>query len=300
MLSSQRFFANKLVNFGAAWFASTRPASGVEAGAGQGKDKKVIDQKTLDYLQKRIKERKGRGILDKENYRVDIGLLMNREPIFLQFEEKEMEGLKFRLKYGKKYKLLHPVPKEMTEFSEKEPSEGVSEGIDDLPTHELVHPDGTRVTYSANSKIYTKVDPDITDPKSIQYASVYRVYLMVKEKATQKWAFPSTHMVEKATFGNSKTTLFDKVSLNKWQAVFPLNTPACVVKRDLTEEEKKDPLNKRAVGVKTFYFIGYHHTGTVSINEELYDDYAWVTRLELNQYLDRDSYNNFVHALSLY
>jgi hypothetical protein len=300
MLPFQRFVTKRLCNFSLASFANVTPPQ-QQTDLNKRPVRKAIDQETLEYLQKRIKTSKGQGILDKENYRVDVGLLINRQPIFLQFAEKEMEATKFRYRFSKKYKLMMPLPKELLEFTEKEPSaEGGGEVTDELPTHEIVYPDGTRITYSGNSKYFTKVDPNVTDKKSIQYASDYRVYLMVKDKESQKWTFPSTFMADKATFSNSKNQLFETISQNKWKATFAVHTPVCVTKRELTESEKKNVLNKKAIGVKTFYFIAYHESGQVSLNPELYDDYAWVTRLELNQYLDKASYDNIVHSIALY
>lgn len=297
MFFRQRFLVRSLYCFRTATFAEKQGLDLPPEAPAQ-PEKKGIDAKTFEYLQQRMKATQGRAILDKQNFRIDLGLLISRDPIFLTIEDKEMEGLKFRLKISKKYKLMLPIAKELTEFQEKDTPP--SEGIDDLPTHEIVRPDGTRVTYSGNSKIYTKVDPEVMDNKSIQYAGAYRTHLMFKDKKTQKWVFPSINMTEKATFTNTKANLFSTVSNSKWEVVYPTHNPMCVAKRGLTDEEKKDPMNRRAVGVKTFYFPALHEQGKILINDELYDDYAWVTRLELNKYLDRETYTNMVNSILLY
>jgi len=297
-LPFQRFLARRLCNFSIASFSNgkTLPDQDPE----KKPQRKVIDQETLEYLQRRIKTSKGKGILDRENFRVDVGLLICRLPILLQFEDKEVEAQKFRLKYEKKYKLMIPLAKELLDFNEKEPTQGGGEGTDELPTHEIVYPDGTRITYCGNSKLFEKVDPTITDRRSIQYAGDYRVFLMFKDKNTQKWVFPTQYMADKATFNHSKTQLLDSVTQNKWKAVFAMHRPVCVTKQDLSELDKKSIINKKAIGVKTFYFMAYHDHGQIHLNTNLYDDYAWVPRLELNQYLDKSSYDNIVHSLALY
>lgn len=75
--------------------------------------------------------------------------------------------------------------------------------------------------------------------------------------------------------------------------------PSLVVRKDIPEEElENNRLLRRCRGRKICYFNGYHLSGKIQVNKDLYDDYAWVSRHELPKYLDEDQYKEIVHATS--
>lgn len=60
-------------------------------------------------------------------------------------------------------------------------------------------------------------DPTITnDFHSIQNASSYTNYLIVKNKVTNNWGFPTMPVEDKYSFEEMKKHMFKKLSENKW------------------------------------------------------------------------------------
>ena len=127
-----------------------------------------------------------------------------------------------------------------------------------------------------------------------------RCYFLVKEKETGKWVFPQLALLDKIPFVDGRVQLFGKLSEGRWEVAHGELYPEVITKRELTETERRDPRNKRIRGVKTYYFDAKFFKGTMGVNKDIYDDYAWVTRLELNKYFDRDQYKTFVNFLGIY
>ena len=72
--------------------------------------------------------------------------------------------------------------------------------IDNYPTHKYTDPTtGEETEYSAASKHYSKVDPTIQDRQSLHYAGEDRTYLVMRNKYTKEWEFPTGKM----NFGHS-------------------------------------------------------------------------------------------------
>jgi len=59
--------------------------------------------------------------------------------------------------------------------------------LDNFPTHF----DSEGKEYCAASKNYKLVDPECSDVQSMHYASEDRTYLVVKNKFTDQWEFPT-------------------------------------------------------------------------------------------------------------
>jgi hypothetical protein len=263
--------------------------------------KETIDAETLKFLQERIKSKKSKITLDKEDFRIDCGLIIERNPIFLHLDKDEMEQMKLRHKYNKKYKRYFPITKELMDFRETPPNEEIEKAdLENFDTHIKENSDGTRETYAAHSKLYNKADPNVTDKHSLQYAGANRVYLLVKEKGSTKWMFPTFYIEDKSNFSTAKDNAFSLLSEGKWRIYYPVPLPVLLTKRELTQEEKQDSVNRKAVGIKTYYFPATHLRGRIHLNPEFYEDYSWVPRLELNQFFDREDYNKFVHSTLLY
>lgn len=209
-----------------------------------------------------------------------------------------MELFKFRHTLSEKYKTKLDIPKEMLEFNEKHPTEEYErQNTDNIQTHAKKLDNGEIINYSANSKQFKQTDPNITDPHSIQYAPCNRTYLMVKEKTSGNWVFPTRPIIEKETFSDGKVTLFEQFSNKQWSVFYTTVYPSLCEKRDLTTVEKRHPMNKKCVGVKCFYFYATHLQGVISFQQDLYSDYAWVTKMDLNKYMNKERYNLFIHSL---
>lgn len=52
--------------------------------------------------------------------------------------------------------------------------------------------------------------------------------------------------------------------------------------------------------MRTLYFHGFHYKGIAKLNEENddYDDYAWVPKYEMNQYLNEDYFNVIINSMT--
>lgn len=246
----------------------------------------------------RFRRLKQRFASTKDLYRVDVGLIIDRPPIFLNFSPLEMENLKYRSYLNKKYKYFPTIPKELLEF--KISAGGLSPNFENQMTHKKENSDGTHEYYCENSKVFSEVDPTVMNTKSIQRAGNYKVYMIFKNAETGNWEFPSLHLLENQTFKEARAVLFDAISSGRWQISHYPTEPFVFMQRDFTLKEKEDARNKKLNGVKTFYFAASHLEGIMKINLNTYSDYAWVTKYELNQYFTKEMYFKFIHSLVLY
>ena len=266
-------------------------------------DKKKDDfelSKTSELALDRFRKMKQKFSVTKDQFRVDVGLVIDRPPIFLNLSDKEMQYLKYRTALEKKYKIIPPVPKDLADY----PLEKFGARLPVTPENKATHmrdlDDGTEEYYCEHSKVFFEVDPTVTKQRSIQRAANYRVYLLVKNKETNEWEFPSFVVLESEKFEDARMKFFRFLSNDIWKInYFPVE-PFVWKAREFTAEEKKDPRNKKLNGVKIFYFAASHKEGVVEINDKLYSDFAWTTKLEANQYLTRENYKTFIHSLALY
>lgn len=146
----------------------------------------------------KLKKMKNRFIGTSDDYRVDGGLIIERSPIFLNLNDQEIEYLKLRTKMEKKLKLRVDFPKELTNFELKYRGENIADKLEEnFKTH---YDPATETHYCSNSKLFKNVDPAIDDPTSIQNAPNYRVYLLVKDKLTGNWEFPTFNLLEQEKY----------------------------------------------------------------------------------------------------
>ena len=255
--------------------------------------------KTSEITLEKLRRLKQRFAMTRDQYRVDFGLVIDRAPIFLHHTDKEMELMKYRNYLEKKFKSFPATPPELIEFQMEKMSDAAN-AIENHKTHCIPKEDGTEEYYCENSKLYYETDPDVMNPKSIQRAPNYKVYLLVKNRETNSWEFPSFYVLESEKFVDARNKFFGFLSNNNWKIVYYPLEPFVFKTREFSNEEKQDPRNKKMKGVKTFYFAASHSDGKVEINPRLYPDYVWSSRLELNQYLTRESYKTFVNSLSIY
>jgi len=106
--------------------------------------------------------------------------------------------------------------------------------LDNFATHK--DEDGNK--YCAASKHFTKADPACPDTHSLHYAGEDRVYLLLKNKYTGKWEFPTQKIMIGQTFLRAKQNLFVDYSKNAWKVKFYGSLPMVHTIRDMTEAEK--------------------------------------------------------------
>ena len=166
----------------------------------------------MKYLQEKQKKR-SKHVLDKEDYKIDCGILIDRALIFLYANEKKLNWIKFRLKYYRKYNLFSSLPKDLMEFQTIDPNEEFNAtSKDNIETHEQKIDLDTYIRYHSSSKHFSKSNPNITDKKSIQYRGANRVYLLLKDKQSGKWTFPITFVEDTITFTETKMKLIEDLS----------------------------------------------------------------------------------------
>lgn len=179
--------------------------------------------------------------------------------------------------------------------------------IDNFPTHEkrTIDPKtGETVvqSYCASSKNFAKVDPRCSDRHSIHYAAEDRTYLILRNKYTGRWEFPTTKIILGTTFFRGKQDLFSRLTKDEWKIKFIGSLPMVHTLRDFTIAEQEDSQNQGMRGVRTYFFGAHHHRGLPEIDfanpENPHDDYLWIPKRQLNEYFTREYHEAFVSALS--
>ena len=169
----------------------------------------------------------------RDLFRVDVGLMIMRTPIFLHMRQPDIDMLKMRSEIMNEYycnfKKYVKEYAEVTQLNESifaENSYASDMNLDNYPTHEYTDPaTGETHTYCAASKNYAKVDPNCSDPRSLHYASEDRTYFLVRNKFTKEWQFPTGQMMFGTTFLRAKHNLFTQLSEEKWKVKYDGNLP---------------------------------------------------------------------------
>ena len=131
-------------------------------------------------------------VFSRDGFRIDVGLMIMRPPIFLHMRDPDIELLKLRSRVMNEYycdfKKYIKEYGEVTQLNESiyaENSYASQMNLDNYPTHEYTDPATGEVhSYCAASKNYAKVDPNCTDWRSIHYAAEDRTYFLVRNKYT--------------------------------------------------------------------------------------------------------------------
>lgn len=103
-------------------------------------------------------------------------------------------------------------------------------------------------------------DPDVWDPHSLHYAAGNKVYLLLKNKFTQEWEFPTGSFYFGQSFYKAWSNLFYEFAKD-WTIGHIGWTPFMHTIRDLTEAELEQIVNKNYNGVRTYYFLSCHRRG---------------------------------------
>jgi len=139
-------------------------------------------------------------VFSRDFMRVDVGLMIQRAPIFLTMRERDVNYLKYKMDIMNEYYCNQRV--HMDEFEElSKLNEDIlgdnpyssKMNLDNFPTHKVPGSNPPE-EYCAASKYYQNVDPAMQDRRTIHYAAEDRTYMIVRNKYTQEWEFPTAKM----------------------------------------------------------------------------------------------------------
>lgn len=208
-------------------------------------------------------------VFTRDHMRVDVGLMIQRSPIFVRMRQNDINFLKDRQLMMNEYGC--DVRGFINEFNE---TSKLNEdllannpyasrmNIDNYPTHKYVDPETKEErTYCAASKQWSLVDPYCLDRKNFHYAGEDRVYLIMKNRYTAEWEFPITKMNFGQTFFRAKMDLFQQLTDNKWRIKFFGSSPLLHTLREFTPIEHEDKQNHTLKGVRTYWFGAHHWRG---------------------------------------
>lgn len=175
--------------------------------------------------------------------------------------------------------------------------------LDNFPSHQILDEStGEMRQYYGASKYFKNVDPKVTDPKSLHNASCHTTYLLLKNRNTQEWEFPTTEMYVGETFLRAKQNILNSLLDNEESMLVKyLNLyPSLATLRQLTEAEQEEDRNYDKKGVRTYYFEAHHWRGlpTFHLDKTKYEDFAWVPKLHFRNYMQRDYFDIFGRACS--
>ena len=199
----------------------------------------------------------------RDKMRIDVGLMIQRPPIFVRMRDNDVNFLKERQALMEEY--YCDTKQFVEEFNEvaKLNEDCLANNpyvsrmnIDNYPTHKLGDD-----TYCAASKQWSLVDPACKDQKSLHYAGEDRVYLIVKNRYTGDWEFPITKLNIGQSFFRAKYNLFNTLTDNKWRIKFFGSSPLLHTLREFTPIETEDKLNTDLKGVRTYWFGAHHWRG---------------------------------------
>lgn len=233
-------------------------------------------------------------VVSSDFYRVDVGVILCRRPIFFDMEDYEYEKIKWQYKINMKYNLYPAVTKELMDFDRTD-IEKPSSTSDDNPTHIRRNANAKHTYFWPNSKYFKYVNPDVEDYHSIQNAPLYNVYFLCKKNG--KWSFPETPARMDQSLSITKERLYERFSKKEYKILFTSKYPLCVKKEDLPEEEvEKNEFYNKCIGKKIFYYQAFHDFGpTKKVHE--YEDYAWVPKPKMNKFLNQPDFDFFMKLL---
>lgn len=157
-----------------------------------------------------------------------------------------------------------------------------------------------RTFYYGKSKEYYHCDPNVDDPSSIQNASCYTVYLLLKSKDSGEWVFPTMAMPQYQTFDLMKDDLRDDFCKKDMLIQFVKRFPsASSIEKFTREDLDNSSLCRRLNGRKVFYYEAYHESGEVQLNPKYYTEQAWVPIPHLSRYLTVEQWNKYRPLLPL-
>lgn len=257
----------------------------------------------------------GFNVFSRDQMRVDVGLLIQRAPIFMTMRDRDVHFMKFKNDIMNEYycnqRQFADEFEEVSKLNEDVLGDNPYSSkmnLDNYPTHRVwgSEPGNTAGEYCAASKYYSNVDPNMADRRTIHYAGEDRTYLIVKSKHTGEWEFPTGRFNFGQTFMRAKQNLFQTIAQDAqkpddtiWKIKYFGQAPIAATIRELTPFEKQDKTSQSLKGVRTYYFQANHWRGLPAIaNESDWADFAWIPKRQLNEYFERDYYEIFIHSTS--
>lgn len=262
-------------------------------------------------------------VFSRDFMRVDVGLMIQRPPIFLTVRDRDVKFLKYKNDIMNEYycnaKQFSDEFEEVSKLNEDILADNPYSSkmnLDNYPTHK-VPGSNPAIEYAAASKYFGNVDPNMQDRKTIHYAAEDRTYMIVRNRYTLEWEFPTGKMNFGQTFMRGKQNLFNVIAHDPspqssgianttWKVKYFGNAPIAATIREFTQAERVQPENKMLKGVRTFFFQAHHWRGLPSISpgdlpeapNHDYDDFAWVPKRQLNEYFSKDYFEVFAKATS--
>lgn len=191
-------------------------------------------------------------VFSRDLMRVDVGLLIQRPPIFLTMRDRDVHYLKFKNDIMNEYycnqKQFQEEFEEVSKLNEDVLSDNPYNSkmnLDNYPTYR-VPGSNPPVEYAAASKYFVNVDPKIQDRRTIHYAGEDRTYMIVKNRYTQTWEFPTAKMNFGQTFMRGKQNLFNVLAFDSnagptntsWKVKYFGTAPVAATIREFTPVEK--------------------------------------------------------------
>lgn len=236
--------------------------------------------------------------LTKDYYRIDLGIIITRQPIFLNYTPQELDNFKLRHELYKKYNHYTKIPGEILDFNLDDPFiKSVEKVLDNKVTHEIKENNITKEYFCKNSKVPYLTDPFNDDNKSIQYGSNYNTFLLIKDK-NGDWGFPTCYIKETETVEDCITNLVNNINNTELKIKLNSSSPIMVLQDKISDEDITSiPLFKKCQGRKIFYFQGFHYAGSIDIKDTIADDYVWSTKMELKKYLKKPVYEKIINLV---
>ena len=233
-------------------------------------------------------------------YRIDVGFLLLRPPIIEDLTETEMKRRILVHKFRKENDLYPKVEDSMFDFSFRDPLDDFkSKDPNYRITHEKKDEKGNYIRFHQFSRDINHIDLTETDPKSIQIYPKHTVYLLVKDK-TGRWGIPYQTLEQESYFILDSDRLKVKVLGFDVSTTSIDNYPTFCFTEPISEEELSEnkllskTKGKKIYGMKKILNTG--HVGKQVLNH--FEDFHWVPKVKMREYLDRDRYNSIIHSLT--
>lgn len=233
-------------------------------------------------------------VVSSDFYRIDVGMIIYRRPIFLYLTDMEVESIKRTHQLNVKYDMYAPFPKEFGKF-DRENIEEQMQPFDDRVTHIKKYEDGSIIQFRPFSKSWKYAQPDVYDHHQFTTHGCFNVYFLVKKNG--RWMFPQVPANHQAALNRTKDLLMMDMSKDQFKVMYTSKYPMVVQKTTIHPEDiQANPYLKKCVGRKVFYFPALHDVGHPT-DIGVFDDFAWVPKPLLNKYLSRSDFDDLMPHL---
>jgi hypothetical protein len=167
-------------------------------------------------------------VFSRDFMRVDVGLLIQRPPIFMTMRDRDAQFLKYKNDVMNEYycnaRQFQDEFEEISKLNEDVLGDNPYSSkmnLDNFPTHRIpgAQAGDAGSEYCAASKHFSNVDPGMEDRRTLHYAAEDRTYLIVRNRFTKEWEFPTGKMNFGQTFLRAKQNLFNVIAAtNETQA----------------------------------------------------------------------------------